>query len=183
MEINNMVGFQFIKTLVICLVLTFVSFKLKYDRVRFAKLANFIVWGLVIVVGLVNTWDILRASDGIRTVLRLGFMSVIQRQNVRIIFWILLVINLITIDNKIKAIIVSIAQIGMTVIAPVIVILAVLLIMTGNVGAFAGVGGNSSTSDSTGYSYDQNTEARNKGYSNALDAERSGRKWNGSTWE
>ena len=178
-----MVGFQFIKTLVICLVLAFVSFKLKYNRVRFAKLANYIVWGLVIFVGLVNTWDILRASNGMLSVLQFGFMSVIQRQNVRIIFWILLVINLITIDNKFKAIIVSIAQIGMTIIAPAIIIIAVLLIMTGNVGAFAGIGGDSSTSDSTGYSYDQNNEARNKGYSNALDAERSGRKWNGSTWE
>ena len=180
-----MVGFQFIKTLVICLILTFVLFKLKYKRVRFANLANFIVWGLVIVVGLVNTWDMLRESNGVREVLQNGFFVVVQRQNVRIIFWILLVLNLITIDNKIKAVIVSVAQIGMTIIAPAVVFLAFLLIISGGAGALNGLAGGSSggSSDSTGYSYDQNTEARNKGYSNALEAERSGKKWNGSTWE
>ncbi len=82
---------------------------------------------------------------------------------------------ILTISEKGKAIFLSIAQVATSFIVP----LAILFILFGGLGGSAP----SSTSDSTGYSYDQNTEARNKGYSNALDAERSGRKWNGSTWE
>lgn len=40
-----------------------------------------------------------------------------------------------------------------------------------------------SSLDEGSYSYDQNNDARSKGYENAADAERSGRKWNGTSWE
>ena len=36
--------------------------------------------------------------------------------------------------------------------------------------------------DEGSYSYDQNQQARNVGYSNAKDAEMSGRKWDGNNW-
>lgn len=62
-------------------------------------------------------------------------------------------------------------------------ILAVIVLLLGAVFGSAGTTNRPASSDSIGYSYDQNNEARNKGYSNALEAERSGKKWNGSTWE
>lgn len=167
---------------VICLILVLVSFKLKYNRVRIAKLANRITWGIVIICGLITTKDILFNSGRRNDILLGDYFYLHIYDYIRLIFLILLIVNLISIDNKIKAVILSASQFSMILIAPVAIFLAFLLIISGGAGAFAGgVGG--SSSDSTGYSYDQNNEARNKGYSNALDAERSGRKWNGSTWE
>lgn len=80
--------------------------------------------------------------------------------------------------SLVKSIIFTILGVALSVVvAAIVILLGMLFGSTGTTNRPV------SNSDSTGYSYDQNNEARNKGYSNALEAERSGRKWNGSTWE
>ena len=178
---NFLIAKYIIVISVICLILSFIPLKLKYNRVRIAKLANRITWGIVIICALITTKDILFNSGRRNDILLGDYFYLHIYDYIRLILLILLIVNLISIDNKIKAVILSASQFSMMLIAPVVIFLVFLLIISGGAGALNGLAGGSS--DSTGYSYDQNTEARNKGYSNALEAERSGRKWNGSTWE
>lgn len=164
--------------IIICYVLAFIGLKLRVERTRNAKLISFLSWAIMIAFGCLHFKDMAATQD------LLGVIFITRRftPNISLLIIegiILLAINLLTVKNKFKAIIFTLTQVG----ASVVVILTIILLV---VGLFSGGSANTaptSTSDSIGYSYDQNTEARNKGYSNALDAERSGRKWNGSTWE
>ena len=173
--------------LILYIALAIVGYKLKVTRTKMPKLSNFLVWFLIIGFGI--AYFVIVAS-------RIGNQDIYEMLDIDDLIYeccviftvpvlvilelvILLVLNILTISSKGKAVLLSVTQVATSFIVPVALILLFVLVF------FGGYRGNtnSPTSDSTGYSYDQNNEARNKGYSNALDAERSGRKWNGSTWE
>jgi len=169
---------------VIYIALAIIGLKIKVSRTQMPKLSKFLNWFIIIAFGIAYCIKAIYNLNGnpelygsyAMSTLAYEFSVIFTMRTYAIIeLIILLVLNILTISEKGKAIFLSIAQVATSFIVP----LAILFILFGGLGGSAP----SSTSDSTGYSYDHNTEARNKGYSNALDAERSGRKWNGSTWE
>lgn len=118
--------------ILVCYILAFIYFKMKVERIKGGKLVSVISWLVIIGFGCVHFIGIINAND------LLGVLLVAEPYTPNIVLLIiegiiLLVINFLTIKNKFKAIILTLSQLGIS----VVVIAAVILLI---LGLFAGGG-------------------------------------------
>lgn len=116
--------------ILVCYILAFIYFKMKIERIKGGKLVPVISWLVIIGFGCLHFMSI-AATDAFLDVMLLAesytpniFLIIIEGI-------ILLVINLLTIKNKFKAIIFTLSQLGISVVLIAGVILLILGLFAG----------------------------------------------------
>lgn len=153
--------------ILVAYILAFINLKINVQRIKGGKLVSVISWLIILGFGCLHFMDIAESDDF------LGVMLVAEPYTPNIVLLIiegiiLLVINFLTIKNKFKAIILTLSQLG----ASVVVVAAVILIICG---LFMGGSSNSTqTVSNKKYTDEENQYAKANGYYDAESANNMG---------